>query len=137
MSEAGNAAATVPARLVFASGEWTEARAQVIERTASWRRGAALMQLGWWLLAPVLFFLPPHVPWVLLALAIGAVRAFNKYREHRTLVSLHGTCPKCGTEQDFRELGRMKQPHLVHCSSCRWELRAEVQRPQSLPAAAG
>jgi hypothetical protein len=116
----------VPARLVFAGGQWSEARARVIERSPAWRRSSALMQLGWWLLAPVVFWIPPHIPWVLLVLAIGAVRALNRFREFRTLVSLRGPCPKCGTEQEFSETGRMKQPHVVHCSSCRWELRADV-----------
>lgn len=116
----------VPARLVFAGGEWTEARARVIERSPAWRRSSALMQLGWWLLIPIVFWIPPHIPWVLLMLGIGAVRAFNRFREYRTLVSLRGACPKCGTEQEFRETGRMKQPHVVHCANCRWELRADV-----------
>ena len=116
----------VPARLVFAGGEWSQARARVIERTAAWRRSSALMQLGWWLLAPVVFWLPPHIPWVLLVLGIGGYRALNRYREYRTLVSLRGPCPKCGTEQEFGELGRMRQPHVVHCASCRWELRVDV-----------
>jgi hypothetical protein len=116
----------VPARLVFAGGEWSEGRARVIERTASWRRGSALSQLGLWLLAPVVFWIPPHIPWVLLVLGLGAWRALNRFREHRTLVSLRGACPKCGTEQEFRETGRMKQPHTVHCAHCRWELRVDV-----------
>ncbi len=116
----------VPARLVFADGTWSEARARVIERTAAWRRSSVLMQLGIWLLAPVVFWIPPHVPWVLTVLAVGAVRALNRFREHRTLVSLHGACPRCGAEQDFRELGRMRQPHTAHCPACRWELRVDV-----------
>jgi len=118
--------AEVPARLVFAGGEWSEARARVIERTARWRRGSALAQLGLWLLVPVVFWIPPHIPWVLLVLGVGAMRALNRFREHRTLVSLRGPCPKCGAEQEFRETGRMKQPHTVHCASCRWELRVQV-----------
>ncbi|WP_420130177.1 hypothetical protein [Longimicrobium sp.] len=119
----------VPARLVFAGGEWSEGRARVIERTASWRRTSALAQLGLWLLAPVVFWIPPHIPWVLLVLGVGAMRALNRFREHRTLVSLRGPCPKCGTEQEFRELGRMRNPHAVHCSNCRWELRVDVPLP--------
>lgn len=118
--------AEVPARLVFAGGEWSQARARVIERTASWRRSGALVQLGIWLLVPVVMWIPPHAPWVLLVLAVGAVRAANRFREFRTLLSLRGVCPKCGTEQDFRELGRMRQPHTVHCASCRWELHVDV-----------
>jgi hypothetical protein len=116
----------VPARIVFAGGEWRPARARVIERSPAWRRSAALMQLWWWLLAPVVFWIPPHIPWVLAVLAIGAVRAMNRFREYRTLVSLRGTCPRCGTEQDFPEVGRMKQPHNVHCAACRWELQVQV-----------
>lgn len=116
----------VPARLVFAGGAWSEARARVIERSAAWRRSSALIQLGWWLLAPVVFWIPPHLPWVLAVLAVGAVRAMNRHREFRTLVSLRGPCPRCGTEQEFRETGRMRQPHVVHCAHCRWELRADV-----------
>ncbi len=116
----------VPARLVFAGGEWSEARARVIERTPRWRRTSALTQLGLWLLAPVVFWIPPHIPWVLLVLGVGAVRALNRFREHRTLVSLRGPCPRCGTEQEFGETGRMKQPHTVHCTNCRWELRVDV-----------
>jgi hypothetical protein len=116
----------VPARLVFAGGEWSEARARVIERTARWRRSGAMMQLAIWLLIPVVVWIPPHFPWVLLVLGVGAMRALNRFREHRTLVSLRGPCPKCGTEQEFGELGRMKQPHTVHCAHCRWELRVDV-----------
>ena len=115
----------VAARFSF-SGTTTEGRARVIERSASWRRTSALRELLWLLLAPVAFFIPPHIPWVLLVIGLGLIRAFNKAREYRTLVSLHGTCPKCGTEQDFTELGRMGNPHKVQCSSCRWTLTAEV-----------
>jgi hypothetical protein len=117
----------VPARLSF-SGQTTEARARVIERSAHWRRVHALREMGWWLLAPAAFFIPPHIPWVLLVLGLGGVRASGRFREHRTLQWLHGPCPKCGTEQDFPELGRMRSPHMVQCAGCRWSLLAEVAR---------
>lgn len=118
--------AEVDARLVFAGGEAAPARARVIERSPAWRRSSALMQLGWWLLIPIVFWIPPHVPWVLLVLGIGGYRAIERFREARTLVSLHGACPRCGTEQEFTETGRMKHPHRVHCAHCRWELTAQV-----------
>jgi hypothetical protein len=116
----------VPARLTFAGGAASEGRARVIERSDAWRRSSALAQLAWWLLVPVVVWLPPHVPWVLLVLGVGGFRAINRFRERRTLVSLRGPCPKCGTEQEFRETGRMKRPHAVHCAHCRWELRVDV-----------
>jgi hypothetical protein len=98
----------------------------VIERSGRWRRTSALKELGWWLLAPAVFFIPPHIPWVLLVLGMGAFRAWARLAEHRTLLWLHGPCPRCGTEQDFTELGRMRAPHMVQCSNCRWSLQAEV-----------
>ncbi len=117
----------VPARLSF-SGQTTEARARVLERTPRWRHTSALKELAWWLLAPAVFFIPPHIPWVLLVLGLGAYRAFGRLREHRTLLWLHGPCPKCGTAQDFAELGRMREPHMVQCAECRWTVQAEVAR---------
>ncbi|HEX8692459.1 MAG TPA: hypothetical protein VF746_08580 [Longimicrobium sp.] len=118
----------VPARLSL-GGNTTEARARVIERTAAWRHASAARQLAWWLLIPVVGIIPPHFPWILAVLAIGGMRAWSRLREYRTLVSLHGPCPKCGTEQDYSELGRMKEPyHTVTCASCRWDLRVEVAR---------
>ena len=115
----------VPARLHF-GGSTTEARAQVIERSARWRHVGAAQQLLWWLLAPVAFFIPPHIPWVLLVLGIGGYKAAVRLMEHRTLLALHGPCPKCGTEQAFSEIGRMRRPHKVTCAHCRWEIEAEV-----------
>jgi hypothetical protein len=126
VSDAGAGVQEVDARLVFASGEWGPGRARVIERSPAWRRSSALVQLSLWLLIPVVFFIPPHIPWVLLLFFLGAYRAFNRFREHRTLVSLHGTCPKCGTEQDFPELGRMRHPHVVRCRNCQWDLRLDA-----------
>lgn len=115
-----------PARLVFMDGSAGEARARVLERTPRWRRASAARELLWLLLVPVVVWAPPHIPWVLLVVGVALFRAFARLREHGTLLSLRGTCPKCGTEQDFSELGRIKEPHLVHCASCRWELRVLV-----------
>lgn len=118
----------VPARLVFAGGQSAAGTARVIERSAAWRRSSAMKDMLLWLLVPVVAFIPPHIPWVLLVLGMGAWRAYNHLREQRTLLSLHGICPKCGAEQDFTELGRMGTPHKVTCIACRWDLVAEVAR---------
>lgn len=116
----------VPARLVFMGGAATEAEARVLERSAAWRRSQALKDLLLLLLIPVVVFIPPHFPWPIIVLCVAVMRAFNHSREHRTLLWLHGPCPKCGTEQDYKELGRMGNPHKVTCQNCRWDLVAEV-----------
>ncbi|HET7460991.1 MAG TPA: hypothetical protein VFJ82_07075 [Longimicrobium sp.] len=118
----------VPARLVFMGGASSEARARVIERSAAWRRSQALKDLLLLLLVPVVVFIPPHIPWVLLVIGVALFRAFNHNREYATLLSLHGPCPKCGAEQDFSELGRMGNPHKVTCAHCKWDSYVEVAR---------
>jgi len=118
----------VPARLVFMGGKASEARARVVERSKAWRRSQMMKDLALLLLIPVVIFIPPHFPWPIVVTAVALMRAFNHSREYRTLLSLHGACPKCGTEQDFTELGRMGNPHKVTCASCRWDLFVDVPR---------
>jgi hypothetical protein len=118
----------VPARLVFMGGKASEARARVVERTKAWRRSQMTKDLALLLLIPVVVFIPPHFPWPIVVLAVALLRAFNHSREHRTLLSLRGPCPKCGAEQEYKELGRMGNPHKVTCASCRWDLFVDVPR---------
>lgn len=118
----------VPARLVFMGGQSSEALARVVDRSARWRRAQVLKDLALLLLIPVVVFIPPHFPWPIIVLAVAFIRVFGHMREHRTLLSLHGPCPKCGTVQDYRELGRMGNPHKVTCANCRWDLYVDVPR---------
>lgn len=118
----------VPARLVFMGGKASEARARVVERSKAWRRSQMMKDLALLLLIPVVIFIPPHFPWPIVVAAVALLRAFNHSREHRTLLSLRGPCPKCGTDQEYGDLGRMGNPHKVHCASCRWELYVDVPR---------
>jgi hypothetical protein len=100
----------------------------VVERGKAWRRSQMMKDLALLLLIPVVIFIPPHFPWPIVVMAVALMRAFNHSREHRTLLSLRGPCPKCGTEQEYRELGRMGNPHKVTCASCRWDLFVDVPR---------
>lgn len=118
----------VPARLVFMGGKAVEARARVLERSRAWRRSQVMKDLAILLLAPVVFLIPPHFPWPFVVIVIAVLRAYFHSREHRTLLSLRGPCPKCGTEQEFQEIGRMGNPHKVTCASCRWDLYVDVPR---------
>lgn len=116
--------------LSYPGPEVSQARARIAPRSAAWRRTGAMRELLWWLLIPVVGWAPPHFPWIGIVLAIGGVRAVNRLREEATLLSLHGPCPKCRTEQAFTDLGRLKYPHKLQCGACRWELRLELTRPR-------
>jgi hypothetical protein len=117
---------TVPARLSL-GGNSAPAVATVVERTPRWRAIGAIQRLAlWWILLPIVVWIPPHFPWVVLVLVLGAAQAYRRYHEYRSLVALHGTCPKCGTEQDFTVSGPLRGHEKVTCEHCRWELRLEV-----------
>ena len=119
-----------PVALAF-SGQRTIARARIAERSDAWRRASAGRELLILLLAPLVAIIPPHIPWVILVVGLAAYRAYGRLNERATLLSLRGPCPKCGTEQDFTELGRMRFPHTVTCASCRWELTLEPAPPSA------
>jgi hypothetical protein len=118
----------VPARIVFMGGKATEGRARVLGRSDSWRRWRVARDLGLVVLSPVAFVVPPHIIWPPIVATVGLVLAYIHANERRTLLSLRGPCPKCGTEQEFRELGRMTNPHKVTCAHCRWDVFVEVPR---------
>jgi hypothetical protein len=122
---------TVPERTVWLTHgtKATEARARIVERSKQWRNAGALKGLALWLLIPIVVFIPPHIPWVLIVLAVGAVRAWGRWNEHATLLSLHGPCPNCGTDQEYRETGAMKPRHKVSCANCRWDLHLAFTPP--------
>ena len=130
-------AEAVPERTVWLvhGTETSQARARIVERSAQWRRSGALKALAIWLLLPIVVFIPPHFPWVLIVLGIGAMRAWGRWNEHATLLALHGPCPHCGTEQDYTETGRMKFPHKVNCASCRWDLTVSFTPPPGVTSA--
>ncbi|HET6229785.1 MAG TPA: hypothetical protein VFE05_06865 [Longimicrobiaceae bacterium] len=135
MSVEEGAAEDRPVWLTYPGPEVTEAQARIIERTAQWRKAGALKYAAMCLLSPLTFIVPPHIIWPPIVFIVGAMLAWARWTEERTLVSLHGVCPKCGTEQDFTETGRMKRPHTVNCRNCRWELRVELRPPRSLQGA--
>ncbi len=97
----------------------------VVARNSVGRRVArALAALGaCWALALVAVFIPvAHFVLVPSLLVAGPVAAVVRLREDRTLVKLHGVCPRCGLEQDFRAGGRFRSPRTVYCTGCRTDL---------------
>jgi hypothetical protein len=99
--------------------EATIARVDVIERPPSWRITRALLSaligLG---AAPVVMFVPPHVPWALGSIVLGGWFARRFAMETRTLVSLEGVCPKCGAELRVSKPIPLRRPHELSCSTC-------------------
>lgn len=97
----------------------TDARMKVIPRPASWRATRAILSavvgLG---AAPVVFFIPPHIPWALASVGFGVFFARRFALEARTLVSLDGTCPKCGQVIRIDKPVALRDAHELSCPAC-------------------
>lgn len=70
-------------------------------------------------LALVSLFIPvAHFVLVPAFLATGIGVAVVRAREDLRLVRLHGTCPRCAVEQDFRVSGRFTPGRSLDCAKC-------------------
>lgn len=90
-------------------------------RAKSWRVGSAARTMGVAVLvAPVVAIVPPHAPWLIGVLAVGGILARRRLREHFTVTSVRGSCPKCGAEISSGA-GRLRSPHPLPCEACHHE----------------
>lgn len=108
-----------PSRLSCFGAEPTAAHVVLILRDASWRTTRGLMALGIGVgLTPVVAIIPPHIPWAAASLIGGIVIARNRFREHSTLLSVEGTCPRCSGKVEQTPHKRLQRPHTVTCGEC-------------------
>ncbi len=89
--------------------------ATVVEQTPGQRLLRALAGIG---IIPV-----AHFVLVPTFLAAGLVMGAKRAREDRRLLGVHGACPRCGVEQEFRVGGRFFNGRAVDCPGCHNSLR--------------
>ncbi len=120
----------VPASITLFGFDPVSGTARVTPRTGQWRLTRALMAFGIALVtAPFLALVPPHAPWALGALAVGAVMARRRWLERHSLRAVEGICPRCQCEVSLPRAARLRHPHPLTCESCHHEL-AVVVDPQ-------
>jgi hypothetical protein len=59
-------------------------------------------------------------------LATGIGLAVTRAREDTRLLGLHGTCPRCGAEQDFTVSGRFTAARSLDCPKCHTNLSLDA-----------
>jgi hypothetical protein len=69
------------------------------------------------LIAMPVLFIPPHGVWTIGALTAGIILARRRWSERSTLISLHGSCPKCKAPLSVKS-GPLREPHPVTCDQC-------------------
>ena len=119
-----------PASIELFGHRPTLARVRLIPRSPVWRAGHALLALGiCWGAILVVMWVPPHIPWILTAFALGILFAVKYARERYTLVELEGTCPRCGAPQTITRPTRFGDPHRLHCAHCHQLLLVRAEAP--------
>jgi hypothetical protein len=117
------------ARLVLAGHAPTPAQVQVRPRPRKQRMVRALTLLVvFWALVPLVFLIPPHLPWALGAFAAGIYFALRSLRGEYVVDAFSGACPRCGEPLKVAPGTLVKLPYTVTCYSCHHEPALQVDR---------
>lgn len=110
------------ARLVLPAAGSTAARVQVVHRETRARaaRVAGIVVVSW-LLAPAVFFIPPHVVWPVLVVAAGLYFGWREWRGEYVVHSFEGACPRCGEALTVKAGARIRDGQRVECYGCHRE----------------
>jgi hypothetical protein len=88
---------------------------------------ALLALLGFWALIPLVFFIPPHLPWVLAAFTAGVYFAWRNWAGEYVVRSFTGVCPRCGAQLSLAPGTRIRLPHAITCYQCHHHPVLQVQ----------
>ena len=110
------------ARLVLPASGATEARVRVVHRPQRQRvvRAALVLAVAA-VVAPVVFFVPPHVLWPPVVLIAGLVLAWREWRGEYTVESFEGRCPRCGYSLTLDPGSRIRGRQRLECYGCHRE----------------
>jgi hypothetical protein len=120
---------TPEARLTLAGHAPVPAQVQVRPRPRKQRMVRALtLLLVFWALVPLVFFIPPHLPWALGAFAAGIYFALRSLRGEYVVDAFAGSCPRCGQPLTIAPGTLVKIPYAVTCYHCHHEPALQLAR---------
>jgi hypothetical protein len=116
----GGASAELQASLTVFGAPPRRASVTVMRQAPRQRVGRALKAGGaFWAVAAGCVFLPGlHFVLVPSFLVIGIVVAARSLRDEEIVSRVHGTCPRCGVEQDFAAGRRLAPSWTLDCPTC-------------------
>jgi len=125
----------VGARIDLFGYDPTPATLHLRPRSRSWRVGGSVRTVVIALLiAPVVALIPPHAPWIVGALTGGGILARRRWTERFTVLSVEGTCPRCGAHVKVTK-GRLRTPHPAACEACHFDMSVQLP-PEALDGGA-
>lgn len=119
--------APTTARLMLRGHEPRPAFLDLEYRSPRTRATRALLSLlGLWALAPLVFIVPPHIPWALLAVVSGLYLAYRQWTGEYLVHRFEGRCPRCEADLPLAPGSRIRLPHAMVCYQCHHEPVLEV-----------
>lgn len=117
-----DAVVQLPGRLSLRGHEPTPAtlEAEAVPRGTRTRR-AVLNLLGFWVLIPIVAFIPPHIPWVIAAFVAGIYFAYQHWKGEYVVQGFTGDCPRCSNALTIKQGSRVHVPHTITCFNCHHE----------------
>ncbi len=114
-----SATQTYNARLILPGRPAGTARTQLTHRSLQQRALQGLgAWLGLWALAPLVMFVPPHLPWVLAALVLGLYFGIRYWRGEYVVRAFDGACPNCGEPLELKKGSHIRIPYRIDCFNC-------------------
>ncbi len=125
--DAGPGGAAHGGRL-FLFGHAPQPAVLVVERRPEGQRlkRAAVRLVLCWLAIPVVGLVPPHVPWVLIALVAGPYLARREWIGDYVVQRFDGRCPSCHAPLELAAGSNVRLPTALHCPGCRRQVRLEA-----------
>ncbi|HEX6927057.1 MAG TPA: hypothetical protein VF167_16660 [Longimicrobiaceae bacterium] len=80
-----------------------------------------------WGALPFVIWIPPHYPWVVLAMVAGIYLAHRSWTGRYRVAYFAGLCPRCGHAISLGLDRCISLPHTLTCYSCHFEPRLEVR----------
>lgn len=117
------------ARLELPGSETGPAEVEIIYQPRATRLSRAiLVLLVSWLIIPVVAFIPPHIPWILITFFGGLLLALRIWGGEFYVSRFEGACPRCGTALELKRGARIRRAQMLECHGChrRPELRIDV-----------
>lgn len=104
------------------------------DRAARWRR--ALLGLGqWWGVALASVLIPvAHFVLVPSFVLFGIYTFAQRVGTAERATAVRGTCPDCGTEQEFEPAARWRTPQSVTCRHCHRGLTLTLPAAERTPS---
>ena len=85
-----------------------------------------LVLIGCWGAIPLIAWVPPHYPWIVLAFASGLYFSRRHFAGRYRVSCFAGLCPRCGQPISLGVDRCIGLPHTLTCYSCHFEPTLEV-----------